>query len=102
MMDKLVRALFSQRAHLLEAQYTSTERVAEMEQRLVKIQELLQARLNAYEKRVGDLERQLTLAQEENRDLMRAKFHLAKKVVELQARQQTRVDLRDAGFLLRA
>ncbi len=102
MMDKFVRALFSQRAHLLETQQASTERVADMEQRLIKIQVLLQARLNAYAKRVEELDRQLAQAQEENRELMRAKFQLAKKVVELEARQQTRVDLRDAGFLLRA
>lgn len=102
MMDKLVGALFSQRAHLLETQQASTERVTEMEQRLGKIQELLQTRLNTYAKRVEHLEGQLAQTQEENRELMHSKFQLAKKIVELEARQQSRVDLRDAGFLLRA
>ena len=102
MMDKLVGALFSQRAHLLETQQASTERVTAMEERLIKIQGLLQARLNTYGKRVNELEKQLAQAQEENRELVHTRFQLAKKIVELEARQQTRVSLRDAGFLLRA
>lgn len=102
MMDKLVGALFSQRAHLLDTQQASTERVNEMERRLIKIQELLQSRLNTYAKRVEKLERMLVQAQEENRELTRTKFQLAQKVVELETRQRTRVDLGDAGFLLRA
>lgn len=102
MMDKFVGALFSQRAHLLETQQASTERVNEMERRLIKIQELLQSRLNTYAKRVEKLERMLVQAQEENRELTRTKFQLAQKVVELETRQRTRVDLGDAGFLLRA
>lgn len=102
MMDKLVRALFSQRAHLLETQQASTACVAELEQRLMKVQEQLQARLNAYERRIADLDKQLVAAQEENRELVRARFQLARKVLELEQKQRTRVDLRDAGFLLGA
>ena len=39
MMNKLVQALFSQRAHLLDSQNAGTQRVVELEQRLIKAQQ---------------------------------------------------------------
>lgn len=103
MMSRLVQALISQRAHLLDSQQAASVRVQELEARLGKVQENLQKRLASYENRIADLERQLAIKEEENRELIRAKFLLAKKALETEAAKQTeRVDLRDAGFLLRA
>ncbi len=102
MMDKLVQKLLSQRALLLGTQQTAALQVVELEQRLTKIQEQLQTRFDAYEKRVSELERQLAAKEQENRALARDKFLIAKKALEAEeGKESVRVDLRDAGFLLR-
>lgn len=96
MMNKLVSALFSQRAHLMKTQDDSTVRVTELEQRLLKVHEQLQAR-------IAELERELARQKDENRDLVRAKVLLTRKAMEAEQRMhRSPVDLRDAGFLLRA
>jgi hypothetical protein len=102
MMNKLVSALFSQRAYLMKTQDESAVHVAELEQRLLKVQEQFQARLNTYQKRIAELECELAAQKEENRELVRAKVLLARKAMEAeQRRERAPVDLRDAGFLLR-
>ena len=103
MMDKLVQTLFTQRAQLLNTQESETARIAELEKRLEKTHEKLQARMVAYERRIVELEQQLVAKEDENRQLVREKFQLAKKALESEPPpQRSRVDLRSAGFLLRA
>lgn len=71
MKDRLVQALFSQRAHLLDTQHAATQSVAELEQRLIKAQRQLQDRLAAYELRIKELERLLAIKEGEVRELRR-------------------------------
>ena len=57
----------------------------------------------AYETRIAELEGQLAAKEEECHDLMRENFQLAKKALETEnTAMPRRVNLRDAGFLLRA
>jgi hypothetical protein len=102
MMDKLVQVLLAQRAHLLGTQQSAALQVVELEQRLTKIQEQVQVRFDAYEDRINDLEKQLALKEQENRELIRDRFLIAQRALHAAERKDSpRVDLRDAGFLLR-
>jgi DNA-directed RNA polymerase subunit RPC12/RpoP len=103
MMSRLVQALFAQRATLIDTQEEATRHMAELEERIAKAQVTVQGRFAAYENRIAELEKLLAAREEENRELMRQNFQLAKKALEAEnAPQPGRVDLRDAGFLLRA
>ena len=104
MMNRLVQALFAQRAGLIDTQAEATKRMADLEERIARAQLSVQDRFAAYENRIGELEKQLAAADEEKRELMRQNFQLARKllVAENAAAQPRRVNLRDAGFLLRA
>lgn len=59
MSEKLVRRLFWQRQHLVENQQLTASQVAQLEQRLTQLQPRIQARLEAYEKRIAELEHEL-------------------------------------------
>jgi DNA-directed RNA polymerase subunit RPC12/RpoP len=103
MMSRLVQALFAQRMSLLDTQAEATQRMAELEERVAQVQASVQKKIAAYEARIAELEEQLAGKEEENNDLRRANFQLANKVLEAEtAARSSRVDLRDAGFLLRA
>ena len=103
MMNRLVQALFAQRTSLLDTQTEATQRMTELEERVAQAQANVQKRVAAYEARIAELEQQLAAKEEENHDLKRANFQLAKKALEAEnATRSGRVDLRDAGFLLRA
>jgi DNA-directed RNA polymerase subunit RPC12/RpoP len=103
MMNRLVQALFAQRASLIDTQAEATRRMADLEERIAKAQVSVQGRFAAYDSRIAELERLLAAKEEENRELMRQNFQLAKRALEAEsASQPGRVDLRDAGFLLRA
>ena len=84
MMNKLVRGILSQRAHLLEAQQKAEVEVAELERRLTKLHAPLEERLMAYEKRIGELEKELAAKGVENRELLQAKIKVARKRLELE------------------
>ena len=114
MMNRLVQALFAQRETLIDTQAEATKRMADLEQRIAKAQVTVQDRFAAYENRIAELEKQLLAVEEEKRELMRQNFQLARKALEAEnaAAQPSpesrrdfgasRVNLRDAGFLLRA
>jgi len=103
MMSRLVQALFAQRTSLLDTQADATQRMTELEERVAQAQANVQRRIAAYEARIAELEQLLAAKEEENHDLKRANFQLAKKAKEVEAATRSgRVDLRDAGFLLRA
>jgi DNA-directed RNA polymerase subunit RPC12/RpoP len=104
MMNRLVQALFAQRASLIDTQAEATQRVADLEDRIAKAQLSLQERFAAYDNRIAELEKQLAAADEEKRELMRQNFQLARKLLEAEntGAPPRRVNLRDAGFLLRA
>ncbi|HTS18457.1 MAG TPA: hypothetical protein VMP11_12855 [Verrucomicrobiae bacterium] len=114
MMNRLVQALFAQRETLIDTQAEATKRMIELEERIAKAQVTVQERFAAYENRIAELEKQLLAAEEEKRELMRQNFQLARKALEaenaaaasvaenVRAHGATRVDLSNAGFLLRA
>jgi DNA-directed RNA polymerase subunit RPC12/RpoP len=104
MMNRLVQALFAQRETLIDTQAEASKRMADLEERIAKAQVTVQDRFAAYENRIAELEKQLGAAEEEKRELMRQNFQLARKALEAEnaAAQPSRVNLRDAGFLLRA
>ncbi len=89
MMDRLFQALYHQRRQLLDAQRAGTVQVTLVEQRLAGIQAEYQSQIRAYEQRVAELERQLTQREEENRQLIREKFLLAKEALDRQLETQT-------------
>jgi hypothetical protein len=103
MMNRLVQALFAQRESLIDTQAEATRRMAELEERIGRAQTNVERKIAVYEGRIGELESQLATKEEENRELLRVNFQLAKKALETDNRPQpARVNLRDAGFLLRA
>ena len=114
MMNRLVQALFAQRESLLNTQSDAAKRMAELEERIARAQLTVQERFAAYENRIAELEKQLLANEEEKRELMRQNFQLARKALEaenaaaasvaenVRAHGATRVDLSNAGFLLRA
>jgi DNA-directed RNA polymerase subunit RPC12/RpoP len=59
--DRLVQELVNQRRQLLAAQENATERVAEFEQRVARLQRLFEQRQASYEQRIAELERELAL-----------------------------------------
>jgi flagellar biosynthesis/type III secretory pathway chaperone len=103
MMNRLVQALFAQRESLIDTQAEATRRMAELEERIGRAQTNVEVKFAAYESRIAELESQLAVKEEENRELMRTNFQLAKKALEVDTSPRPgRVNLRDAGFLLRA
>jgi DNA-directed RNA polymerase subunit RPC12/RpoP len=104
MMNRLVQALFAQRESLIDTQAEATKRMVDLEERIARAQVSVQERFAAYENRIAELEKQLAAADEEKRELMRQNFQLARKALEAEngGAQPSRVNLRDAGFLLRA
>jgi hypothetical protein len=88
--ESLVQRLFAQRGKLLLTQQTATEEAAKIEERLEKVQSDMQARFHEYEQRIADLEQELAAAEEENRDLIRAKITLAKQELDLE-RERSRL-----------
>ena len=84
MREKLIQGLFHQRAELLSAQQNAEAEMRRLEQRLEQLQAPLQERISAYEKRIVELERDLAVKGEENRELIKAKITLAKHQLSLE------------------
>jgi len=89
--DRLTRKLVTQRAQLMDAHQKAAIEMAELEARLMKIQAPLQDRLQAYERRIAELEKDLQMKGEENRALTRAKIQLIRKQLEME-REKSRVE----------
>lgn len=88
LMNRLVRGLITQRSELIRTQETGTEQLADLEQRLDQINHRLQTRQAAYEQRIAELEKELAAAEEENRELIRAKIREARQNLEWAKSQQ--------------
>jgi len=73
MKDWLFRSVASQRAHLLLTQQAGASQVADLEQRLAKIQSQMQNRFGAYERRIAELEKEVMAKEQINRELLQAK-----------------------------
>ena len=89
LMNRLVRGLITQRSELIRTQETGTEQLADLEQRLDQINHRLQTRQAAYEQRIAELEKELAAAEEENRELIRAKIREARQNLEWAKAQRT-------------
>ena len=79
MMGELVQRLLAHRSDLVHSQQRAEDDVAELEKRLEKIHAPLAERLAAYEKRIAELERELAVKGEQNKELIEAKIELARK-----------------------
>ena len=80
----VVQRLFRQRTLLVQTQELAAAQTVELEERLTKIQSHMQERFRAYEHRISELEEELAAAEEQNRDLIRAKIVLAKQDLEFE------------------
>jgi len=78
MRERIVQGLFHQRKELLSTQQRAEAEMQALEQRLEQLHAPLQERIHAYEKRITELERDLAVKGEENRELIKAKIVLAK------------------------
>jgi hypothetical protein len=78
----LTQRLISQRRLLLETHDNAASEMAALEARLQKVQAPLQVRLAAYEHRIAELEKELAVRGEENRELLKAKIETMRKQLE--------------------
>jgi hypothetical protein len=72
--QKLVRKLVADRAQLLGTQQAATLKALEVEGRLARIEQQIQRQNSAYQERIEALSRELVVAKEENRELIRARI----------------------------
>ena len=79
MMSELVQRLLHQRVDLLTSQKRAEQEVAHLEKRLDQLHAPLEDRLRAYERRIGELERELAAKGQENRELLKARIDTARK-----------------------
>jgi membrane-associated HD superfamily phosphohydrolase len=87
----LTQRLISQRRLLLNSQDNAAAEMAALEERLAKVQAPLQVRLAAYEHRIAELEKELAVRGEENRELLKAKIEMMRKQLEAE-RGKNRVE----------
>ena len=66
----------------MKTQQVASVQTEELEQRLEKVQSDMQERFGAYEERIAELERELAAAEEQNRDMIRAKIAIAREELE--------------------
>jgi len=86
--QSLVQGLYSQRAALLEVHQKAQQELAELESRVVALR--LPERIQAYEQRIAELERQLETRGEELRELTQATLQvLREKLAEERGKQST-------------
>jgi len=87
----LTRRLISQRRLLLDTQNKAIAEMAELEARLEKVHAPLQDRLEAYERRIAELEKELAARGDENRELLKAKIEMIRKQLQAQ-REKNRLE----------
>jgi hypothetical protein len=75
----LVQGLYTQRNELVETQQRAQKELAELESRLASLHLPLQERIQAYEKRINELELELETRGEEMRELIRATLLLVRQ-----------------------
>ncbi len=78
----VVQELAAQRHELLQTQQNAATEVMRLMHRLNELHAPLQNRLNAYESRIQELERELAARTEENRELLKLKIDLLRQQLE--------------------
>jgi hypothetical protein len=86
--DKLVSTLLTQRKQMIDVQRQAVSDIADLELRLAKLQAPLQARLDAYEQRIAELEKDLVTRGHENSELINATIALVKEKLETERGHQ--------------
>jgi hypothetical protein len=76
--EKLVRRLMRDRTDMLRAQHEATLKALAVDERLAKIELQLQRQNQAYERRIEELTRELAVAKEGQRELIRAQIDQVK------------------------
>lgn len=87
--EKLVQKLVSDRTRLMETQRAAALKLLAVDDRLSRIESQLQQRNQDYEQRIDELMKELAEAQEENRELIRAKITLVKVEMERERARQS-------------
>lgn len=80
--EAVVQGLASQRAELLEAQRQAALELAELVQRLDRLQAPMQERIRAYQERIQELQKELAERTEENRELLKMKIEMMRRQIE--------------------
>ena len=80
--QSLVQGLYSQRLALLETHKSAQHDLAELEARLNSLQLPLQERIQTYEKRIAELEKQLEARGEEMKELTQVTLRLMREKLE--------------------
>ena len=80
--QKLVRKLIVDRAQLLETQQAAAHKAMAVEERLARIEQQIQRQNAGYQARIEELTRELIVAREENRELIRARIAQVKAEME--------------------
>ncbi|HZV35254.1 MAG TPA: hypothetical protein VFB72_11830, partial [Verrucomicrobiae bacterium] len=84
--SKFVQRMISDRAELMKTQQTAALKVLAMDERLSKVERQIQERNREYEQRIDVLLKELEVAREENRELIRAKIAVLRAEMEKNAR----------------
>lgn len=86
--QSLVQGLYSQRAALLETHQKAQEELAQLEARVVALR--LPERIQAYETRIGELEKELTNRGDELRELTLATLQVLRQKLEEEKQKETK------------
>ena len=86
--QSLVQGLYAQRNMLLETQRKAQQALMELESRLSTIQAPLNERIRVYEKRIAELEQEVTTQGEEVRELTRATLALVRQKLAVERETQ--------------
>jgi hypothetical protein len=84
MRERIFQTLSRHRAELLSTQQKAEIEMRELEQRLEQLHTPLQERIQAYEKRIAELEKDLAAKGEENRELIGARIAAARQQLNLE------------------
>ncbi len=84
--DAVVQELAAQRRELLAAQQAAAAELTELARRLEAVQAPLLERLRAYERRMAEMETELSEQSRENRELLKLKIGLLREQVEAERR----------------
>ncbi len=79
MRDRVFHTISNQRAELLSVQRKAEAEMRELEQRLERLHTPLKERVTAYEKRIEELEKDLAVKGEQNRELIQARISVARQ-----------------------
>jgi uncharacterized protein Yka (UPF0111/DUF47 family) len=76
--------LAAQRNELLEAQQKAAAEITELMRRLDKLQAPMHERLRTYEKRIEELEKELSARNTENHELLKLKIEMMRHQLEVE------------------